>query len=265
MQIKQIKFFVFALCYFSFFYWGWQRWCVEAPVTHASAPLIVGTNVGYPPFILRDENGAVTGFDHDVAVAIAERLGRPILFHDMSFDALLLSLEQGSVDMIIGGISITQARKKKGVLIPYYGTNVDRLSLVYRTGHVPQGLQLNDAVQRGLRVCTQAGTSLEEVLEQYDGMRLVTLGEISDIYLEVDHKNCDLAVLDCDTARSMVQSSDRLASHEVTIPPSQRIEGFGVGVTKENSILREQVVHAILELQQQNVIERFAQQWFKQG
>ena len=70
-------------------------------------------------------------------------------------------------------------------------------------------------------------------------------------------------MLDLDTARSMVHASDRLSSHEVLLAPSQRIEGFGVGVAPHNDLLREQVVHAILQLQQQDVIEQYARPGFE--
>lgn len=256
---------ILLAAFIGLFIWGWQRWCVEEQPLEGGIPLVVGTNVGYPPFIMRDEFGAITGFDHDIATVIAEHLGRPILFKDMSFDALLLSLEQGSVDMIIGGISITKTRKDKGWPIPYYGSNVDRLSLVYRTGHVPAGLTLEDAQKRGLSVCTQAGTSLEEVVTSYEGLCVKTLADISDIYLEVDYKNSDIAALDLDTARTMLAKSDRLSSHEVLLAPSQRIEGFGIGVAMGNDRLREQVIHTVLQLQQNNVIAEYAAHWFGQG
>jgi ABC-type amino acid transport substrate-binding protein len=63
----------------------------------------------------------------------------------------------------------------------------------------------------------------------------------------------------------MVAKSNRLSSHEVTLTPSQRIEGFGIGVALGNDTLREQVMQAILQLQKNKVIAQYATQWFEQG
>lgn len=244
---------------------GWRWW--RGPVHQRNTSeepvvLVVGTNVGYPPFIMRDQNGHVTGFDYDVSVAIAERLGRPLAVKDMSFDALLLSLPQGSVDMIIGGISLTQARKKKGWLLPYYGEKVDRLSMIYRSDRMSEQLTLAEAADRGLTVCTQAGTSLEEVLENYPGLRLKTLPDISDIFLEVEHANSDVGVLDIDTARVLARSRSWLHTHEVVLPPEQQIEGFGIGIAPYNTELREQIGQVVEQLHEDGTIKRLAQKWF---
>lgn len=229
------------------------------PVTR---PLIVGTNVGYPPFIITDENGHVTGFDFEVARAIAETLGRDLVVKDMAFDAVLLALRQGSVDMVIGGLSITQTRKKTGMMMPYYGDGAQSVAFFYPTNSTGKSLSLVGAAAQGAALCTQAGSLFEEIIEQYAGVRLKTLPDISDLYLEVINGNCVAGVLDVDTVRSLVQSSEGLSWHEVALPEAQQIGGFGVGVMPNNQPLRTQVEEAIAELRKNKAIKKLAKKWF---
>jgi len=239
----------------------------QGPYTTTAAntkqPLIVGTNVGYPPFIFTNPDGTITGFDAAVAAAIAAQLDRPLIIKDMAFDALLLAVSQGSVDMIIGGLSITQTRKATGLLIPYYGTKVDTLSLFYQNESTVHGITLDQAAAQQLSVCTQAGSVFEEIAQNYPGIRIKTLPDISDICIEVSHGHSDIGLLDTDSVRSLVRSKPTLASHTITLPPDQVIEGFGLGIATTNTALRTAVTAALEQLTADGVIAELTRQWFK--
>ena len=258
---KKLLIFVAVTAGILLFWRGWRR--AQQPRTApAGAALVVGTNVGYPPFILRDENGHVVGFDRDIAYAIAQRLGRTLVVKDMSFDALLLSLPQGSVDMIIGGISITSARKAKGWLLPYFGDTVDRVALFYRTDRVSGDITLAQAAAQKMTVCTQAGSSFEEVLATFPGLQVKTLPDISDIFLEVDHGSSDIGVLDPHTVSVLTRGRAQLGSHEQVLPPELHIDGFGIGIAPFNKELRAQVAGVIEDLRRDGTIAKLTQKWF---
>ena len=96
---KRLLFRLALIALVALVWWGWRRRMVPIIAQEHAGPdaLVVGTNVGYPPFILRNEQGQITGFDFDVSAEIAKRLGRPLVVKDMSFVALLLALPHGSV------------------------------------------------------------------------------------------------------------------------------------------------------------------------
>lgn len=225
--------------------------------------LIVGTNVGYPPFIFTDTNGAVTGFDAGVAAALAEQMDRTLVIKDMAFDALLLALTHGSVDIIIGGISITKARKATGLLVPYYGSSVDKVALFYQAESILDGISLAEAAERTLSVCTQAGSVFEEVIQEFHGIKLKTLPDISDICLEVSQGHCDIGLLDTDSVRALVRSKPSLSSHTIVLAPEQVIEGFGLGVAPSNTALKKEVTTALDQLKADGVIAQLARTWFE--
>lgn len=224
--------------------------------------LVVGTNVGYPPFIFTDETGAQVGFDVDVARALGAKLQRKVVIKDMAFDALLLALKSGAVDMLIGGLSLTAARKKTGLLIPYYGDRVTHAACFYARTSPYANYTLAECDAHELTVCTQAGSLFEELLAAYPRIQVKTLPDIADIFLEVTKGNSDLGLLDTDSVRALVKSSDQLAAHTITLDPETQIDGFGIGVTPKDAELRAQLEQAVAELRADGTIQTLASHWF---
>lgn len=73
----------------------------------------VGTEGTYAPFTFHDASGALTGFDVEIARAIAERLGVKAEFLEGKWDGLIAGLDAKRYDAVINEVSITDARKAK--------------------------------------------------------------------------------------------------------------------------------------------------------
>ncbi len=71
---------------------------------------IVGTNPTFRPFEYQDEDGNMVGFDLELMQAIADDQGFAVEFKSLEFDALTAEIDNGSIDIIASGMSITPAR-----------------------------------------------------------------------------------------------------------------------------------------------------------
>ncbi|MCV0425635.1 MAG: transporter substrate-binding domain-containing protein [Roseibium sp.] len=60
---------------------------------------------GYPPFVFRDPQGRLTGFNVDLARALCQELGSSCALRIKDFDVLLPALEEDEGDAIISGLS----------------------------------------------------------------------------------------------------------------------------------------------------------------
>jgi len=74
--------------------------------------LIIGTEPTFPPFEFVDEKNQVVGFDIDIANELAKRLGVKVEVVSLPFDSLIPALQQGKIDMVIAGMTITEDRAK---------------------------------------------------------------------------------------------------------------------------------------------------------
>ncbi len=81
---------------------------VAPPVIATEGVLTVGADLSYPPFAGVDE-GVNAGIDIDVAAAIAERLGLRLEIVDIKPNEMTAALNEGTVDIMLGGIAITDA------------------------------------------------------------------------------------------------------------------------------------------------------------
>ena len=81
--------------------------------------LRVGIMPSYPPLIFKlGEN--IAGVEVDLAQKLGEELNRPVEFVELRWDALIPALLEGKIDIIMSGISITQAREVRVAFTDHY-------------------------------------------------------------------------------------------------------------------------------------------------
>ncbi|MGQ0609127.1 MAG: transporter substrate-binding domain-containing protein [Chloroflexota bacterium] len=86
--------------------------------------LVISTDPAYPPqSSLNTETGEYEGFDIDVAIEVATRLGVDYEFTDPTFDAVVAGNWSERWDVSVGSVTITEARKEVlDFTQPYYYT-----------------------------------------------------------------------------------------------------------------------------------------------
>lgn len=72
--------------------------------------LRVGMELAYPPFEMRDTDGAPSGVSVEIANALGESLGRKVIIENLAFDGLIPSLKTGKIDLIISSMTATPKR-----------------------------------------------------------------------------------------------------------------------------------------------------------
>ncbi|MDR0625460.1 MAG: ABC transporter substrate-binding protein [Holosporales bacterium] len=74
--------------------------------------IIFATCADYPPFEYY-EDGKLVGFDVELAKLLAAKLGKTAVFKDMAYSAILMSLQNGTVDAAIAAMSCSPERAQK--------------------------------------------------------------------------------------------------------------------------------------------------------
>jgi ABC-type amino acid transport substrate-binding protein len=129
----------------------------------------VGTDPTWPPYQLRDETtGEIVGFEIDLADACAEKLGLTIEWQDVGFDSIIVSVQQGQLDMGVSGFSITPDRLDLvSFTIPHSTTEgqVIMLQSTMAAKGITTVSSLEDFKTLGITVGTQDGNVEKEELE----------------------------------------------------------------------------------------------------
>src|SRR5947207_7592985 len=72
--------------------------------------LTVGTKADYKPFGFRDTNGAIVGFEPDLAMDVAQQLGVRLELEPVVSANRMQFLQQGKIDLMIATMNVTQER-----------------------------------------------------------------------------------------------------------------------------------------------------------
>ena len=86
--------------------------------------LIMSTNAAFPPYEMTTDDGGFEGIDVEIAGAIAKKLGLELVVDDMDFDSALLAVQQGKSDIVMAGVSVTDARKLVMEFSDSYATGI---------------------------------------------------------------------------------------------------------------------------------------------
>ena len=86
-----------------------------------SGTLVVGTSGSMPLMSEKLASGQLTGFDIDMATAMAETMGVKLEFKIMPFDQLIPALEKGTVDVVFSNMTMTIDRNMRVAFVgPYF-------------------------------------------------------------------------------------------------------------------------------------------------
>lgn len=150
---------------------------------------IIATNTEFAPFEFKNNLGQYVGIDIDLLSAIAKDQGFTYELVPMTFSQMLQAVEKGEVDAAMGGISITEERKKR---FDY--------SEPYFEGGVVMGVDASrrdinsyeDLAGKTVAVAVALGTEAEafarSIEDKYD-FRVVTFEEFSEVYKDVLNGN----------------------------------------------------------------------------
>jgi polar amino acid transport system substrate-binding protein len=108
--------------------------------------IIVGTAGNMPPLNMTTKEGEVIGLEPDMAQAIANGMGVKLRLETMPFSELLPSLEQGKIDMIMSGMTITSRRNLNVAFVgPYFKSGKAFLTKKKTIAAVDDTIEINSS------------------------------------------------------------------------------------------------------------------------
>lgn len=210
----------------------------------------------YPPMGFK-ENGEVTGFDIDIAKAVGEKLGVEIEFVYIDWDAKVLELEAGNIDMIWNGLTITEDRKKEILFSkPYFNNRIVVLTLKDSPIN-----SISDLSEKNVGVELQSsGQSALEASEVFGSINeMVKYTTITEAVLDLKAGGIDAIVADEIFARYAVSKE----ADAYKIPEDVfNSENYGIGFRLEDVALRDKIDEIIDGLAEDGTALEISLKWF---
>lgn len=221
-----------------------------------SKVLKVGLEGTYPPFSYVDDSGKLTGFEVELAQALAKALGVKAELQPTKWDGILAALESKRLDVVINQVTISDERKKKyDFSVPYTVSGIQALTLKANAATITKPADL-----AGKKVGVGLGTNYEQWVKQNVPQADVrTYEDDPTKFQDLMNKRIDAILVDRLAALDTVKkTNDRLA---VAGEAFSRQEA-GVAVRKGEPELLKAIDDALAELRKDGTLAQLSQKWF---
>ena len=197
--------------------------------------LLVGMDLAYPPFEMRDPQGHPTGISVDLANALGTHLHRAIEIQNIPFDGLIPALKTGKIDLIISSMTATPERAQSiDFSEPYLRTGL--CLLVAKTAKITS---IADADQKGKRIAVKKGTTGHlYAMRSLKNARPLVLENENACVLEVVQGKAEAFIYDQMSTFKNWQKNPQTT--QAILTPFQE-ESWAIGLAKGQENLRKEV------------------------
>ncbi|MBQ0027498.1 MAG: transporter substrate-binding domain-containing protein [Lachnospiraceae bacterium] len=221
----------------------------------ASGTIVFATNPEFPPFEYITTNGVLgeyDGIDMAIAKKIGEDNGAEIKMESMEFDSLLVALQNGQIDAVIAGMTVTDERKEAvDFTTPYY--TATQVMIVKEDSAIATAADMADkkiAVVQGYT----GETCVSELGYPYEAFKKGT-----ECVMELVNGKCDVVVIDSATAAKYV--ADNAGIKIVEDNSAFASEEYAIAVAKGNTELLNKLNASIEKLLADGTISTLAVQY----
>lgn len=212
-----------------------------------SNKLVMGTNAAFPPYEFVDDAGNIVGIDAEIAQAIADKLGMELEIKDMEFDSLIPAVQEGSVDIVLAGMTVTPEREESVDFTDSYATGI-QVIIVKEDSEIASVDDLE-----GKMIGVQAGTTGDiyctddygqENVKQFNNGALAVAALVNG--------QVDCVIIDNEPAKNFVAANAGLK----ILDTEYVTEDYAAAISKDNSELLEKVNAAMAELKADGTIDK---------
>ncbi|MDY0149654.1 MAG: ABC transporter substrate-binding protein [Kiritimatiellia bacterium] len=229
--------------------------CSTIRDSHAP-PLRVGITPNYPPLIMMRADKAA-GVECDFARQLAADLGRPLQLVALPWELQFEELDEGRVDILMSGLTVTPARRSRVAFCDSYMDNP--LVAVVRRGESGR-YATAEAVERmdgklGVLKDTSADAYVRRMCQN---AKILPLSVHNDAAFYLVNQRLDVYVCDLAVAVDLVtRNESRLELVPISLKPQQ----LAWAVRSDNAALKQQANAALTRWRAGGTLDRILNRW----
>ena len=227
------------------------------PAVAQNRTLVVGSSATYQPFAYETPARQIAGFDVDVIQAIAAKAGFTVRLVNTPFTGVFAALNNGDLDLIISGVTITDRRRQSyDFSAPYFEAR--QLIAVPASSTVRTLQDLS-----GKKVGVVTGSTADDVASRTFGKTSPNIRRFDTtplIMAELVAGGVDAAIGDNGVIAYRVQEHKAL---KTVSDPAFPKEYFGIVVKQGNTALRDRVNAGLAAIVADGSYARIYRTWFK--
>lgn len=220
---------------------------------------VVGVCPDYPPLIFR-QNDRILGAEVDLASELGKALGRPVRFMEIRWEDQIDALLQGQTDIIMSGMTITDARKVRIAFSdPYLQLGI--MPLV-RARDARKYVSVESIVNGDARIGIQKGSTADVFANQYCQSRSITYVQPTDAHFFLVNRRIDVFLHDGPGVIWLA------AEHEADLQAIRKPltkDEIAWGLRKDDTELLASVNRILAQWKSDGTLQRILDKWLPPG
>lgn len=224
----------------------------------AKGTLVVGCDDGFPPMGFVGDNDEITGFDIELAQAVAEKLGVEAKVKAIDWPSKEMSLNSGKIDVIWNGYTINKERNGQVEFTKPYLNNKQVIVVL------KDSASMTKADLAGKVVAAQEDSSGldaiqgdEEFANSVSGVN--TYAQYLPALMDLQNGRVEAVVIDnvvIDYVMNQTPGVYRVLDEDMGS------EYYGIGCRKDGVALREAIDTALDEMAEDGTLDQLSSKWF---
>jgi polar amino acid transport system substrate-binding protein len=224
--------------------------------------LIVGTMGNMPPLNMTSKDGEIFGLEPDLARLMAKAMNVKARFVVKPFAELLPALQNGEVDMILSGMTITPARNLKVAFVgPYFLSGKAFLTKIKTIAMAKKAVDVNSP---NTKIVTLKGSTsqafVEDVLDKTTLFTTATYDEAVDMLLQdkvqamiADYPICVVSVFRYPDAGLL------------SVVTTLTYEPIGIAIPANDPLMMNWTRNTLNNIEGAGILDELKLKWFARG
>ena len=226
-----------------------------------SKKLVVGFDKSYPPYGFVGDDGEYTGFDLDLAKAVADKQGWEVKYEAIDWDAKDTLLNSGAINCIWNGFTMNGREDQYTFSVPYVDNS--QVFVVAEDSGITSkedlagkvvGVQKDSSALAALQGDEKALADTFADLPQY--------ADYNTGFMDLEAGAIDALALDIGVANYQIASR---GSGYVVLDEYLSTEQYGIGFKKGNDELKDTVEKTLLEMADDGTFMEIAEKYADYG
>jgi L-cystine transport system substrate-binding protein len=219
--------------------------------------LSIGMEGTYAPFTFKNDSGVLTGFDVDIATALAARVGLKPRFVLTEWSGILAGLQANKFDVVINQVGVTPERQKSILFGTPYAYSSAQV-IVKKSS--PLTLT-NLASLKGKRVGVGLGSNYEKLLRDAGGINIVTYPGAPEYLADLAAGRLDAAVNDRLLVGYLIKQQNLPVKGAGVLDTPQPV---AVALRQNSTALKAALDKALIQIKADGTYSKISRKWFGQ-
>ncbi|MCF7521387.1 basic amino acid ABC transporter substrate-binding protein [Neisseria sp. ZJ106] len=240
---------------------GGQKQEAAAPAAASDKVYQVAMNAEFAPFESLDSAGNVEGFDVDLMNAMAKAGNFKVAFKHQPWDTLFPALNNGDIDIVMSGVTITDDRKQSMAFSdPYF--EITQVVLVPQGKKIASSEELKNLKKVGVVTGYTGDFSVSKLLGS-DNPKIARFETVPLIIKELENGGLDAVVSDSAVIANYVKNNPTKGMDFITLPDFT-VENYGIATRKNDEATIAMLNEALKKVRESGEYDQIYSKYFAQ-